>query len=139
MEAPQTPKLLVDCCVIKKPDKLVLIRRKYPPYRGQYALPGGFVDIGETVEQACTRELREETGLVVGTKDLELIGVFSDPQRDPRGHGVSVAFHASFPDEQHLDAGDDAAQAMIIKYDPELEIGFDHHDIIQKAMNKIYG
>ena len=69
---------------------MLLIRRKHDPYAGCYALPGGFVEIGETVEAACRREAREETGIEVG--ELRLVGVYSDPSRDPRGHTVSVAY-----------------------------------------------
>ena len=75
--------------------RIVLIRRQNDPFKDGYALPGGFVDIGETVEAACRREVLEETGLSVGA--LKLVGVYSDPRRDPRGHSVSVAFTTLLP------------------------------------------
>src|SRR5690606_7419628 len=93
MAFPQTPALTTDCVVFDESGRVLLIRRKFPPFEGGFALPGGFVDVGETVEDACRRELKEETGLEAG--DLTLIGVYSDPTRDPRGHTCSVAFIGS--------------------------------------------
>src|SRR6185295_11396353 len=90
MPLPRTPLLTVDCVVVDRRGWLLLVRRGQPPFRGMRALPGGFVEIGETVEQACRRELREETGVRAGR--MRLIGVYSDPGRDPRGHTCSVAF-----------------------------------------------
>ena len=70
--------------------RVLLVRRGHPPFKGKYALPGGFVEIGETVEDACRRELMEETGVKAGR--LQLLGVYSDPKRDPRGHTCAVVF-----------------------------------------------
>jgi 8-oxo-dGTP diphosphatase len=84
-----TPKLTVDA-VIQESGNVYLIRRKFRPFAGFYALPGGFVDYGETVESAVVREAFEETGLKV--KIVRLLGVYSDPKRDPRGHTASVVF-----------------------------------------------
>ena len=64
----------------------MLIRRKHEPFKDSYALPGGFVEVGETVEDACRREVKEETNLEL--YDMRLVGVYSDPGRDPRGHGI---------------------------------------------------
>jgi 8-oxo-dGTP diphosphatase len=69
---------------------VLLIRRKNPPFQGQFALPGGFVDIGETTEAAALRELKEETG--IDGSSPRLIGVYSDPTRDPRGHTIGIAY-----------------------------------------------
>ena len=82
MSLPRTPLLSVDCVVIDASGRVLLVRRGQPPFKGMQALPGGFVEIGESVEQACRRELREETGVRAGS--LRLIGVYSDPRRDPR-------------------------------------------------------
>ena len=90
MAAPKTPLLTTDCVICDRDGRVLLIRRKNEPFKGTYALPGGFVDIGETVEAACRREALEETGLAVG--ELRLVGVYSDPYRDPRGHTVSIVY-----------------------------------------------
>lgn len=129
---PKTPSLTVDAVIlVENNKKLVLIRRKNPPYQGEYALPGGFVDIGETVEEACIREAKEETSLDV--KINKLIGIFSDPKRDPRGHTVTVAFLCEPKKKtQKAKAESDAESLELIplaKID-SLEIAFDHKDII---------
>jgi len=118
-------------CIIFKGDAVVLIRRKYPPFRGSYALPGGFVEEGETVEAACAREAKEETGLDV--KNLVLVGVYSDPGRDPRGRTVSFAFLAK-ADPTNMQAGDDAAEAVLFQNWQEEEMAFDHQQILADAM-----
>ena len=95
-ELPKTADARLRDCVIFDPEgRVLLIRRGQPPYAGAYALPGGFVEIGETVEAACRRERLEETGIEVGA--LRLVGVYSDPARDPRGHTVSVAYGTELP------------------------------------------
>ncbi|MGI8650210.1 MAG: NUDIX domain-containing protein, partial [Rubrobacter sp.] len=86
MSAPETPKLTVDI-VLPQSGGVVLIRRRNEPFEGQWCLPGGFVEVGESVEAAAVREMREETGLDV--KLERLVGVYSDPERDPRGHSVT--------------------------------------------------
>ena len=131
---PVTPLLTVDS-VIRNPETggIVLIKRKFAPYQGHYALPGGFVDVGETVEDACRREAKEETNLTL--TDIVLIGVYSDPKRDPRGHSVTVAYYAE-NDLADLKAGDDAAEAEIVTNWRDLEIGFDHAQILREAALK---
>lgn len=127
---PVTPLLTVDCVAIDPKGRVLLIRRGHPPFQGQYALPGGFVDIGETVEAACRRELLEETGLTAGR--LTLIGVYSDPARDPRGHTASVAFLTRVR-RTSVKAGDDAAAAEWISNWRRLELAFDHARILRDA------
>jgi 8-oxo-dGTP diphosphatase len=92
MAFPETPALISDCAIFDSERRVMLVRRKNDPFAGCYALPGGFVDIGETVEAACQREVKEETGVAIDKDRLTLIGVYSDPDRDPRGHSVSVAY-----------------------------------------------
>jgi len=134
MALPRTPALTVDCVAIDGEGRLLLIRRKNPPYAGKYALPGGFVDVGETVEDACRRELMEETGIKAGR--LALIGVYSDPRRDPRGHTCSVAFLTRILHARPK-AGDDAAGAQWVKPWSTLELAFDHAKIVADARRKL--
>jgi 8-oxo-dGTP diphosphatase len=129
MAGPETPKLMVDV-VIPSEEGVVLIRRGREPFRGQWALPGGFVEVGETVEEAATREAAEETGLAV--EIARLVGVYSDPERDPRGHNVSVAFLARVLSGE-LSAATDAAEVSLL--DPgSVELAFDHRKIIDDAL-----
>lgn len=126
MSRPETPLLTVDV-VIRLPDedgRIVLIQRRNPP--PGWALPGGFVDVGETVEQAAVREVREETGLEVRLG--ELLGVYSDPARDPRGHTVSVVFTGEARGTPQ--AGDDAGAVQAFALDALPELAFDHARIL---------
>ena len=131
MPKPKTPLLSVDCIVFDRDDRLLLIKRGNPPFKGRYALPGGFVDVGETVEDAALRELREETG--IDGKVLRLIGVYSDPKRDPRGHTVSAAFLIK-PRSAKVVSGDDAASAEFVSDWRELKLAFDHGKILADAL-----
>lgn len=110
MARPRTPEVAADI-VIELTDRpgrpIVVIERANPPLG--HALPGGFVDIGETVEQAAVREAREETGLDVTLAGL--LGVYSDPKRDPRGHTVAIVYVATARGEPV--AGDDAAGVLV--------------------------
>ncbi len=123
------PAVTVDVIIemaASRPAPLVLVKRRFPPLG--WALPGGFVDLGETLEQAAVREAHEETGLHVQLTDL--LGCYSDPARDPRRHTVSVVYVACAQGAAR--AGDDAAACMI--YDPRrdepLPLAFDHGTIL---------
>ena len=85
----KSPRLTTDGAILKD-GEILLIKRKNEPFKGKWALPGGFVEYGEKVEDAVIREINEETGLV--TKIKEIIGIYSDPNRDPRGHTVTIVF-----------------------------------------------
>ena len=127
MARPLTPALAVDLVIelVDRPGRpIVLIARRYPP--AGHALPGGFVDVGETVEEAARREALEETGLAVDLKSL--LGVYSDPGRDPRGHTVSVVYVAEARGEPR--AGDDAARVMVTRPDVPPPLAFDHARIL---------
>lgn len=127
MPRPVTPLLTVDVVIelVDRPGRpIVLIERRHPP--PGCALPGGFVDVGETVEAAAVREAREETGLDVRLK--RLLGVYSDPARDPRGHTVSVVFVGEAGGEPR--AGDDAARVRIVDPADPPALAFDHARII---------
>jgi 8-oxo-dGTP diphosphatase len=130
MAFPPTPALTTDCVVFDDKGRVLLIRRKFPPFEGGFALPGGFVDVGETVEAACRRELEEETGLEVA--GLTLVGVYSDPARDPRGHTCSVAFLGSGVRGEAI-AGDDAAAVQWVADWRAAGLAFDHARILADA------
>jgi 8-oxo-dGTP diphosphatase len=131
MPRPVTPLLAVDCVVLDPEERVLLIRRGHEPFKGSYALPGGFVEVGETVEDACRRELMEETGVKLGK--LSLVGVFSDPTRDPRGHTVAVSFLSRVRSAK-VTAGDDAAAVEWVDRWQRLNLAFDHKIILRKAM-----
>ena len=123
--APRNPVPTVDVIIKLQDKKIVLIKRKNPP--PGWALPGGFVDYGETVEDAAVREAREETGLSVEL--VEQFYTYSDPGRDPRQHTMSVVFIATAAGEPQ--GADDAAEAR--GFDPEglpEQMAFDHRQII---------
>lgn len=111
---------------------IVLVERKNPPHG--WALPGGFVDYGETCEQAAVREAKEETGLDVVLTGI--LGVYSDPSRDPRGHTISVVYTAQAEDISRLDAGDDAASAELFPLDALPLLAFDHGRIVGDFMRQ---
>lgn len=127
MPALKTPLLTVDAiiCVNGDPERIVLIERRNPP--PGWALPGGFVDVGERLETAAVREAKEETGLDV---ELELmLGCYSDPDRDPRGHTVGVVYIARARGEPA--AADDAKDTVIVDpADRSITLAFDHRLII---------
>ena len=116
--------------VIPTEDGVVLVRRGSDPFEGQWALPGGFVEVGETVREAAVREAAEETGLAVEVS--RLVGVYSDPDRDPRGHNVSVAFLACVLGGQ-MRAASDASEVVVLE-PASVELAFDHSRIIADAM-----
>jgi 8-oxo-dGTP diphosphatase len=131
MGMPKTPLLTTDCVIRDSKARVLLIRRKNEPFKGAYALPGGFVDIGETMEAACRREVLEETGLAVS--GLTLVGVYSDPSRDPRGHTVSIAYTTLLPDAPSPQAGSDAEAAEWVADWRKRKLAFDHEKIIADA------
>ena len=108
------------------PSGVVLVERRNPPHG--WALPGGFVDYGETCECAAVREMREETGLDVELTGL--LGVYSDPARDPRQHTMSVVYTGRANNLEELAAGDDAARAQVFSLDGLPELAFDHAAIL---------
>lgn len=130
MAKPKTPLLTVDCVIYDRQGRVLLIRRKNPPFQGAFALPGGFVEIGETVEDACRREVMEETGLKV-TK-LRLAGVYSAPGRDPRGHTCSVVYLAERWSGKP-EASDDAADAQWVTDWRSESLAFDHSAVLADA------
>ena len=114
--------------VIYEPDRgVVLIRRGAEPFG--YALPGGFVEYGESAEQAATREALEETGLRIRLTGL--LGVYSAPNRDPRSHTLSVIYTASAENPDAVRGGDDAAEAAFYRLDKLPPLVFDHGQVLR--------
>ena len=120
----KNPKPTVDI-IIDKNNSVLLIERNNPPFG--WALPGGFVDEGESVEQAAIREAKEETNLDVTLK--QLLYVYSDPKRDSRQHNISIVFIAEASGE--MKAGDDASQAEYFSFKELPKLAFDHKEIIE--------
>jgi len=129
----KSPKLTVDGVVLKD-KKVLLIKRKNPPFKGKWALPGGFVEYGEKVEDAVVREVEEETGLKTNVSSI--VGVYSDPDRDPRGHTVTVVYLLEVFSST-LDFGDDADDAKFFDVNRLPELAFDHAYIIKDALRKV--
>jgi 8-oxo-dGTP diphosphatase len=119
--------------IVLKGSEMALIRRLKDPFRGSYALPGGFLNYGETLEECVVREVLEETGLK--TRILELVGVYSAPDRDPRGHFVTAVYHLE-PVGGSLKAGDDAKDAEWVPLDRLPKFAFDHGKIVQDFLSK---
>ena len=133
--------LTVDCVVFGLDEqdlKVLLVRRGLPPFEGRWALPGGFVRMEETLDDAARRELREETGL----KDvyLEQLYTFGDVRRDPRGRVVSVAYYALVNLADHrVQAATDASDAAWFAASDLPRLAFDHDRILDAASQRLKG
>ena len=132
----KTPSLTADIFIFDNDENFILIKRCNNPYKGHWALPGGFVEYGESVEDAAVREALEETSISV--KLCDLVGVYSDPSRDPRGHTVSIAYTAR-GNMDEMKAGDDACDIGIFtkKELEKMNLAFDHDKIIKDCLNSI--
>lgn len=109
---------------------ILLIRRGNEPFRGKWALPGGFVDMDELLETACKRELQEETGLRVAA--MKQFKTFDAIDRDPRHRTISVVYSVELPEKVSVEGGDDAAEARWFPVNDLPEMAFDHFNIISE-------
>ncbi|MCI0463707.1 MAG: NUDIX hydrolase [Gemmataceae bacterium] len=132
------PSVTVDLVVVTREPRprVLLIRRKHEPFADLWALPGGFIDMDETLEASAARELREETSLVVAA--LEQLHTFGDPGRDPRGRTVSVAYLAQVDaDSVSPRADDDAAEVGWHDLSRLPPLAFDHDRILAFARERL--
>jgi len=127
---PIGPKLTVDGVWIRR-EKVLLVRRGRKPFMGRWALPGGFVNPDETVEHAVVREVQEETGLHSSVRGI--VGVYSGPNRDPRGPTTTVAFYLAGRGGPPSGA-DDAAEARWVRVNEAAGLAFDHDQILTDAL-----
>ena len=129
------PAVTVDAILISPEKSVLLIERGSEPYKGKWALPGGFIDMDEPLEAACRRELLEETGLRVG--ELTQFRAYGAVDRDPRGRTISVIFYAFTGEESVASAGDDAAKAKWFPLDQLPELAFDHQQILEEFKTEV--
>jgi len=126
------PKLTTDGILISN-DKILFIKRKNEPFKGKWALPGGFVEYKEKVEDAVIREFHEETGLK--TKIIDFLGVYSDPERDPRGHTITLVYLLQKIGGK-LKANDDASDVKFFKISSLPTLAFDHDKIVKDFLRR---
>jgi len=137
----QNIKLTVDAIVFGNRNEelhILLVQRKHDPFKGLWAIPGGFVEDDEDLEPAARRELQEETG--VQLEQMEQLYTVGTPGRDPRGRTVSVVYYTPKPvqvGDLVVKADDDAADAQWFAVNSLPEIAFDHYDVIQRALQAI--
>jgi 8-oxo-dGTP diphosphatase len=116
--------------------EVLLIQRRHAPFEGMWALPGGFVDMEETVEQAVERELKEETGLKMA--NLKQLHTFSTLGRDPRGRTISITFYGMTDmDHSEVQGGDDAEKARWFNINNIPRLAFDHIEAVEMAISRI--
>ncbi|WP_165228860.1 NUDIX domain-containing protein [Aquisphaera insulae] len=130
------PMVTVDLVVFTRIDgaeHVLLIRRRRDPFAGSWAIPGGYLEMDEAPEAGARRELREETGLII-PGPVEPIGFFGEPDRDPRGRTITLAFAAILAGTDHrIEGGDDAAEAAWQPLDGHFALAFDHAKILGAA------
>ncbi len=136
------PSVTVDM-VLFSPDRsnILCIKRKNEPFKGFHCLPGGFMNIDETLAAAAVREPFEETGIVVPEKDITFVGMFDAVKRDTRNRVLSACFTAQLKDYKMPVAGDDAAEALWVIVDrlvsKNVVLGFDHYDMVMQVLTGV--
>ena len=134
----QNISVTTDCVIFCKTGndrKVLLVLRKSDPYKGKWALPGGFLEEEETLEAGAKRELQEETGLKIN--NLKQLTAFGTPGRDPRGRTISIPFIGEVASEEKVKGADDATDARWFSLDNLPDLAFDHAEILQLAHEKI--
>jgi 8-oxo-dGTP diphosphatase len=130
------PAVTVDAILISPNQSVLLIERGREPYKGQWALPGGFINMDEELETACIRELEEETGIRI--EGLKQFKAYGGVRRDPRHRTISVLFYAFTEEELVTQAGDDAAKAQWFPLNQLPELAFDHQLILKDFIVEVY-
>ncbi|MGW1353628.1 NUDIX domain-containing protein [Streptomyces sp. NPDC002409] len=133
-EAFETIRYTADAVVTTTDGYVLLIERGWEPHKGQWALPGGHVDPGETSRVAAARELAEEAGIHAAPEELTQVGTWDAPGRDRRGRYVTVAYHLTVLPGTIVEAGDDATLAEWWPLSDLPELAFDHADILRAVV-----
>lgn len=137
------PSLTVDCAVLKFNENagidILLIKRKNEPYKGCWALPGGYMEINETLEDAVKREVKEETGIDINRSCFKYFNdkIFDNPDRDERGRVISVLSIVVVPCDTEFSAGDDAVECKWFSLRQLPPLAFDHKDMIEHAKERL--
>ena len=131
------PAVTADCVVITKSKKpeVLLIQRDNEPFKGQWAFPGGFMNMNETTEQCAVRELEEETSLKVSK--IKQIGTYSKVDRDPRGRTITVAYLTIIDNAEAVKGLDDAAKAQWFPLSALPKLAFDHEEIMEDVKKEL--
>lgn len=133
----QNISVTTDCvifCDTPEGEKVLLIQRKNEPFKGQWALPGGFLEDEESLETGAKRELQEETGLRV--QNLHQLRTFGAPGRDPRGRTISITYWGEVPADSNVAGNDDAVEAQWFRIKELPSLAFDHEQIVKKAIER---
>ncbi len=117
--------------------QVLLVKRRNSPFEGRWAIPGGYVEADESLENAAMRELNEETGVQGDAVHIEQLFTFGEPKRDPRGRVITVAYFALVPAPLAVQAGDDAAEAQWQSVYNLPEMAFDHNQILNYALKRL--
>lgn len=133
------PAMTTDIVCLFEEKEVLLIKRNIEPYKDCWCLPGGHVDCGETIKQAAIRELHEEVGINIPTRILKLVDVYSELERDPRGWTITTAFVVNYTATRPKTFTLDVNEVKDIKWQDvsNLNLGFDHNEIVRDALNKI--
>jgi 8-oxo-dGTP diphosphatase len=132
--------MTVDAAILTEKENdmwVLLIQRKREPFKDYWALPGGFVDENETLEEAIVREVREETGIILSLNEIQQFKAYSDPHRDPRQRTITMVFVAFVASDIFFEAGDDAKKAQWFALSKLPLLAFDHGLILQDITSNL--